>query len=227
MSTLVLSPHADDAVIGASRAILESPRPRVLLSITDDALGCEGGKEAAAQRQARMLDLVAKRYGFQIVERLSIPEMRSHFHARRIASAIVSAVERHGVDAVYVPAYQGGHVDHDATAIAARWALELADVPFFEYALYHRVGGDFVHNRFPDGTQAAELPPGVASVRRGVLSELAADLPDSAHFLDDRCESVRALTSRQLPDIPLPALLQDKTGCTPAQLAGIALGGLQ
>jgi LmbE family N-acetylglucosaminyl deacetylase len=155
---LVLAPHPDDEIvacgISASRAMGAGARVHVLY-LTTGVAPCEAlwrrQPAAYAGRVRRRRDeaaAVAALLGFKPAGFLDWPSRQLCQHLDEAAAAIAGAVESSGAAALWVPAFEGGHQDHDAAnALAARFRDRL---PVVEFAAYNFAGGRVGANRFAD-----------------------------------------------------------------------------
>ena len=198
---LFVAAHADDVVIGATSALIGFPGRKILLSITDDR---RLGDVDAPAIQSDLHDTLRRHFNLEATESLMLSEGATGNSTARIAAAIGSAMKRHSVTDVYVPAFQGGHVDHDSVALAARRLLPSSGPLFHEYALYFKHGGEHVHNQFLDAPSATtRLTEADLAVRNSALSDLSAYLVDSRYFIGDQHEGIRPLTDPSTPALDL------------------------
>lgn len=152
MRILVAVAHADDETLGCFSVLNDHPAEVHILHATDSAPRDpkyalrSGFATRANYQEARRAELLA------VLAKAGIPEDRYHclgladqeapIHWRQIRSH----VEAFNADRVYTHAYEGGHPDHDAVALA------LAGLPnVWEFPLYHAHGGEFVPHSFLDG----------------------------------------------------------------------------
>jgi len=152
MRILVAVAHADDETLGCF-SVLRAHGPDVhILHATDSAprdlkyawrSGFATRASYQAARHAELEGLLAK---------AGIPENRYHCLGLADQEAPVywpqirKYVQEFGADRVYTHAYEGGHPDHDAVALA------LTGLPnVWEFPLYHAFGAEFVPHSFVDG----------------------------------------------------------------------------
>src|SRR5205085_11596820 len=75
-----------------------------------------------------------------------VPSRRLRADLDRAAAELDAVIARCAADALWAPAFEGGHQDHDAAnALAARFA---GRVPVWEFAAYNLAGGRVRANRF-------------------------------------------------------------------------------
>ena len=128
---LVVAAHPDDETIGAGILLSRLPGPRVL--------HLAGG--AREELTAAMALAGVPLQNLLRIEGVSDREAAAHLP--RLAREIAVLLRQLRPKVVMTHAYEGGHPDHDAAAIAVRAAAQLlrrgrAPVPdLFEMALYH------------------------------------------------------------------------------------------
>ncbi len=71
--------------------------------------------------------------------RLDIPDRSSFCHLRRLYDACLPMVTERGIDEIVLPAWEGGHVDHDtAHLLGQAVARRFPKASVFEFSLYNR-----------------------------------------------------------------------------------------
>ncbi|MEO6758937.1 MAG: PIG-L family deacetylase [Saprospiraceae bacterium] len=152
MRILIAVAHADDETLGCF-SVLRDPAADVhIVHATDSAprdlkyAWRSGFATRAGYQAARREELLT------MLRKAGIPEERYHCLGLADQEAPVywpqirSYVEAFGADRVYTHAYEGGHPDHDAVALA------LAGLPnVWEFPLYHGHGAEFVPHSFLEG----------------------------------------------------------------------------
>ncbi len=152
MAILIAVAHADDETLGCFSVLRESRDEVHILHATDSAprdlqyairSGFSTRESYLSARRAETMAVLAK---------AGIPEERYHCLGFADQEAPVfwprvrAFVEAFGASRVYTHAYEGGHPDHDALALA------LAGLPgLWEFPLYHGYGAEFVPHSFLDG----------------------------------------------------------------------------
>ena len=174
---LVLAPHPDDEIvacgIAAMRARAAGARLFVLYLTT-------GVPERAAlwpwhrrsyasrltRRQAEAREAAAL-LGLEPVAFGEIPSRALRHGLDAAAARVASAVARCAADTLWVPAFEGGHQDHDAAnAVAASFRHRL---PVWEFAAYNFAGREVRPNRFAalrGGETVIEASPEEAQLKR-------------------------------------------------------------
>ena len=153
----VVVAHADDETLWAGAAIGRMADCR-LVHLTDSSprdlgdarrLGFDT-REAYAAARAAELDAALVALGAMPVRiGHGVPDQESIDHLPLIIERLTNDCA--GVGAIATHAYEGGHPDHDAAALAVRVAADRLGVPVVEFASYNRHGGERVWARFePD-----------------------------------------------------------------------------
>jgi N-acetylglucosamine malate deacetylase 1 len=160
---LLLIPHPDDEVVAAAASIA---RRR---AAGDQLLGLylTSGVAAAEQlwrwERPQRANRVQRRYaearaaaailGIEPLGFCDWPSRTLKAHVDEAKARIDKIFVERAIDAIWVPAWEGGHQDHDvANFLAARIA---GGRPVIEFAEYNRGGGAAHHNRFavPNGSE--------------------------------------------------------------------------
>ena len=150
---LIVVAHYDDEVIAASTRL--GPGCRIL-HVTDSGpsnpkyftrAGFSSREEYAAHRRQEMLRAVALAGVTEAqCEVLPIPDQEATRNLPLITEEIARRLD--GVDAVLTHAYEGGHPDHDACALACQVAVKHGrqEAPFYHAAPGHLVAARFISN---------------------------------------------------------------------------------
>lgn len=148
--------HPDDETVGAGGS-LHLMRDLLLIHVTDGAprqlgdFAREGFASPEAYGAAREAELAAAlALSGASPQRLSlgIPDQEASRAIPAIAARLREIFRAHGIQAVLTHAYEGGHPDHDAVALA----VHLAGGDVFEFAGYHAgPGGALVTGAFLPG----------------------------------------------------------------------------
>lgn len=198
MNVLVAVAHYDDEVIGASALLAQRRWPVRVLHVTDSApldlryarrARFPAREEYAVARRREMLDAVrlaglpARRCRV-----LDIPDQEAPRRVPQVAEAIGRVIAR-GRWRVFTHAYEGGHPDHDACAMAARLAVDgVGDAELFEMPYYHAARGVMVAAEFIDAAGAIDRRLGRLAVarRRAMFDCFASQAHVFARFPPDR-----------------------------------------
>ena len=155
MKTLIVVAHADDETIAASKLMGTLPDDCIVLHTTDSApknpkyferAGCRSREEYAALRRAELLAAMQV-VGIRPAQchMVSVADQEAVLHLERIKKTIAGFFP---VDRIITHAYEGGHPDHDATALAAAMATACTAVELLEFPAYHAAGGVLVAGQF-------------------------------------------------------------------------------
>lgn len=141
---LVLMAHPDDefAITPWLETARREGREATCVWLTDGGWGgqCVATRKRESERALAALGVPADRLHFA-GELLSIPDGALH---ERLDDA-VGWLQRHFATTVasmevWVPAWEGGHPDHDATHLAGLFAARAASAPVRQFPLYHGKG---------------------------------------------------------------------------------------
>jgi N-acetylglucosamine malate deacetylase 2 len=145
---LAVVAHPDDEVVGAGALISRLPDVWILHA-TDGAprdprfraRSFEGTREEYARARRRELEeaLSLAGIGADRLLGLEIADQEVVFEIPRLIEGIARAIREIGPELVLTLAYEGGHPDHDAVALAARRAA--AGIEILEMPLYHAEPG--------------------------------------------------------------------------------------
>ena len=149
--------HPDDETLWAGAA-LRRLRALTLVLVTDGApedmgdahrLGFGSRADYAAARSAELDGALAALGCSARLVRYDLPDQGAAFRVAEIANRLVRDCA--GAAAILTHPYEGGHPDHDATALAVRLAADRLETPVVEFACYARFDGTRVFARFvPD-----------------------------------------------------------------------------
>ena len=169
---IVVVAHPDDESVGLG-GHLAALKPAAVVCVTDGAPRRLPGAAALAERRLRELRaaLETADLGPEVLRMLGAPDQEAIFRAAEIAKALRRLIEELRPDAVFTHAYEGGHPDHDATALAVHCALAgLAARPaLLEFASYNASG---LLHFLPGGPPGVELA--LSRERRELKARLVA-----------------------------------------------------
>lgn len=161
--TLLVVAHPDDEALGAGGLLTRLADAGIVI-VTDGApkdgiaartAGFDGNdayRQARARETEAALALIDR--GDVPVARLGIPDQRAVANVPRIVSSLIEIMRAKKFRYVVTHPYEGGHPDHDATALAVHAACFLLREDGFEAPLpvemtsYHLAGGRMVYGGF-------------------------------------------------------------------------------
>jgi len=208
---LILAPHPDDEIvacgIAAARAVAAGSRVFVL-HLTTGVPEREAfwpwqraGHPARLRRRRAEAEAAAALLRLESTGFLPWPSRRLREHLDEAVTAIARALADCGAEALWVPAFEGAHQDHDAAnALAASFRNCL---PVWEFAAYNFAGGRVYSNRFPaenGGEVVFYLGPAEIAQKRQALACYASERGNLAHIRVER-EACRPLAP---PDYGMP-----------------------
>lgn len=177
---LFLIPHPDDEVVAAATFIRRLPRGAHSifgLYLTSGVPLSEHlwwwqrrGAAARLERRRQEARLVASALGIEIVGFSDWPSRRLKDHLDEAAAWIGAALDALAIDTIWVPAWEGGHQDHDVANFLASQVAK--GRPVREFAEYNLGDGVPQWQRFavPNGEETViELTPEEAAWKRWLL----------------------------------------------------------
>lgn len=166
---LVAAAHPDDETVGAG-GLLAEMEDAIVAHVTGGsprnpadarAAGCGSAAEYAAVRRAEMLAALALAgIGPERTRALGMRDQDVAAEAAEAARRMCALVREVRPAAILTHAYEGGHPDHDATALAVHAACALVEEPprVVEFAGYHGLRGWMEPGDFlPGGPEAVEV----------------------------------------------------------------------
>ena len=144
---MVFAPHPDDEIIGAFSILSRSRLASFLVFVTDGAPAKIGNERAKLQcERQRESEKIALFLGIPLdhLFRIGIPDQETVFQLPRLIISVFQLLRELRPDVVLVPAYEGGHPDHDSTAFAVHQAsdrLGQSTPSLIEMCLYHDCNG--------------------------------------------------------------------------------------
>ena len=165
---LILAPHPDDEVVGCAAAIDRARAQGAVVSVLFLTNGClarearwpwdRAQNAAAVERRRAEAMAAASFFGFTLLNWPSRATRRVCQDWHTIADEAAAAIKALKPDQCWLPAYEGGHPDHDAAnALPLRLPTPAASaIPvFLEYAEYNFKGRRARPQCFPN--QGADI----------------------------------------------------------------------
>jgi LmbE family N-acetylglucosaminyl deacetylase len=189
---IIVAPHPDDEVLGCSSILYHSTV--TVIHVTDGVppwTSPADRESLAAQRAVESVgawDVLSARAD-RI--RLGFADLAAWQAVERIAESLAGALYAAGGQEVYVPAFQGGHPDHDASYLAGALARQLLPPGLVKaWRVYGLYGFDDARR-----VRFGWLPPG----RYGPIETRGGDV----EFMAVKTEALRRFTSQVWPDSAL------------------------
>jgi LmbE family N-acetylglucosaminyl deacetylase len=214
---LILAPHPDDEVaacgIAAMRAAASGARVFALCLTTGvpaaDDLWPWRRKEYAARvaRRRAEAEAAAALIGLEPIGFGDRPSRRLCAHLDEAFGEIERALADSRAEALWVPAFEGAHQDHDAANAVAASLRNL--VPIWEFAAYNFAGGRVNTHRFPAqrGDEAVVVPNAAeAALKRRALARYTSERGNLRHIRIER-EVCRPLPQHDYGSPPHPGRL--------------------
>jgi N-acetylglucosamine malate deacetylase 1 len=190
---LILAPHPDDEIVacGIAAARARAAGARVFVLYLTSGIPARQAlwpwhRPGYAKRLRRRRDeawVAASLIGFEPIGFSECPSRRLRRHLDETAAEIERAVAACGAEALWVPAFEGGHQDHDAAnALAARFS---ACLPVHEFAAYNLAGGQVRANHFPGergGEHVIEASTEEMALKRRALACYASERGNLRHI---------------------------------------------
>lgn len=206
---LILAPHPDDEVVACGIAAMRAGAagiPVHVLYLTTGVPQRDSYDARVARRREEALAAAALLRLMPVGFR-STPARCLRNQLDAAWADIEAAVRSCGAGELWVPAFEGGHQDHDA---ANALAAALADrLPVREFAAYNFAGRRVRANRFAQhrgGETAIEATRGEATLKRRALALYASERGNLRH-VDIRREMWRDLPNHNYGVPPHPGRL--------------------
>ena len=228
---LVVVAHPDDETVGAGCMLARLPGAFVL-HLTDGAprsaryrsRGFSGSRTDYASARRRELETAMRLAGIgpERLHNLGVPDQEAILSVGEIASRIVGYSRRIKAEILLTHAYEGGHPDHDAAALACRAAFEQlrsegGPVPeLMEMALYHaNESGEMVIGEFLPAPADADCPVArweltadEKELKRRMIEAFASQRETLEPFLPPHAESFRPAPPYDFSQPPHSGALQ-------------------
>jgi LmbE family N-acetylglucosaminyl deacetylase len=191
---LVLVPHPDDEVVGCAMAIDAARRQGCRVHAAYLTTGVpprevmwswQRGAHHDRQLQTRRheMNTVAGELGLNVALCTDIPSRHLRYHITSTISQLDDIVELNRIDMLWVPAYEGGHQDHDVANFVG--AMLKARVAVWEFSEYHFAHARVTTHRFVTpggGERVLTLPPHAVSRKRRLLGLYESEQKNLRHI---------------------------------------------
>jgi N-acetylglucosamine malate deacetylase 2 len=192
---LVVVAHPDDEVIGFAAGLRDRSDAHVAF-LTDGAprdaayfttpfpsrAAYAARRRAEAHAVARALHLHADALHF-----LAAPDMEAYREIEPLRDQLLAVIDSCRPHAIWSPAYDGGHPDHDVAAFLAAHVARARTLPHFQFALYREAHG-IAPFAFADGDPGHErqLSASEQCEKQKLFSIYASQAPVLEQFACDR-----------------------------------------
>jgi N-acetylglucosamine malate deacetylase 1 len=206
---LFLAPHPDDEVVACGIAAMRARAAAIpvhVLYLTTGVPPRRGYDARVARRREEALATAAL-LGLLPVGFRRTPARRLRHELDAALDDVDTALRSCSASELWVPAFEGGHQDHDAANALATSFVDW--LPVREFAAYNFAGGRVRANRFADrrgGETAIHATPGEAALKRQALALYASERGNLRN-VDVRQEAWRKLPVRDYDAPPHPGRL--------------------
>ncbi|GAB6053263.1 hypothetical protein JCM17960_20830 [Magnetospira thiophila] len=214
---LILAPHPDDEVVMCATAIGRARETGATLSVFYLTTGVPARQQLwpwerrhHADRVTRRRDearRAAKMLGLFIAGESAVPTRGLRHNLMQARVRLARLIDEQQVTQLWVPAFEGGHQDHDAANCLA--ATFTQQVSVLEFAAYNFVGGQAHSQEFPDprgGEEVLLLSDAERAVKQQLLSLYASEEGNLGYVRLAR-ESRRPLAAYDYAQPPHPGTL--------------------
>jgi len=183
MRVIVIAAHPDDETIGASLVLSRLPQTEIVY-LTDGAPrdcnlwspDAKGSREdyAGLRRRETENALAHVGVGAQQITWLGGEDQETIFKPTELMTKLVEILQTSGPEILVTHPYEGGHPDHDTSALVVKMALASApsNSLLIEMTSYHAGGGGCVTGEFlnPDANEiVCELTPDDCARKRRMM----------------------------------------------------------
>lgn len=154
---LILVPHPDDEVVACAATIGRAQAEGAKITALYLTHGCipqkamwpwkRGHYRSSIARRHKEAEMVAKRLKIKPLAFADRPARQIALALPRVLEEIRYALASHDIDQLWIPAYEGGHADHDA--INGACSLLKQDISILEFSEYNAAQGKTQSNHFP------------------------------------------------------------------------------
>jgi len=214
---LILAPHPDDETVACGIAAMRTRAAgsRIFVLYLTTGVPEAGalwpwqrlGHLARVRRRREEAQLAAAALGLAPAGFRDTPSRQLRLDLDRAVPEIAAAIATCSAEALWVPAFEGGHQDHDAAnALAASFVGRL---PVWEFAAYNFSGARVHSNRFAierGGEMAIEATAAEAQQKRAALACYASERGNLGYIGVER-EACRPLAAHDYGAPPHPGRL--------------------
>lgn len=153
---LLVVPHPDDETLMCAGAIARARKKEAQVFTMVLTHGCDALESLSASKQAahtikirtrkeEFLN-VAKQLDIQVISFGKRAAHTVHLSLDEIWPEVKATLETYGIDQIWVPAYEGGHPDHDA--VNGMVSIMLKEISILEFSAYHFADRKLITNAF-------------------------------------------------------------------------------
>jgi LmbE family N-acetylglucosaminyl deacetylase len=200
---LILAAHPDDEVVASCAAIGRAQAQGAEIFVLFLTHGCIARAamwpwvrpryDRIVARRRREAEAAAQMLGIKISGSGSRPARHLWREMEMVRHEVELAIDRHLIDQIWVPAYEGGNADHDAlNAVGGIFRTRLG---VLEFAEYNFSGGRAHSQEFPQangGEQVITLTPAECAKKRAALALYRSEKGNLGYVKTER-ECCRAL----------------------------------
>jgi LmbE family N-acetylglucosaminyl deacetylase len=206
---LVLVAHQDDET--ACAGLLQRVSDRMIVYATNGAppdpffWGRYGSQAIYSSVRRNEAIIAAAKIGVLSVEFLDLGDQRLYCALDEAFAAICNVVRRYQPDVVLVPAYEGGHPDHDCCSFLGALLRGTLGLPVWEMPLYHRSPtGKLMCQEFRvlNGTESVSM---LSSIERRIRDSMIAAYESQADLHDFVFSQAEVFRPQAAYDYSLPA----------------------
>jgi LmbE family N-acetylglucosaminyl deacetylase len=227
--TLIVAAHPDDETIGASWLLTHAPQPWVV-QVTDGApeeprlwpagIAATRAAYAAIRRSESVRALACVRLPETRLVQLGFVDQQAARELAAIVGELAGLLRRLQPSVLVTHPYEGGHPDHDATAVALRAALALqraagvATPRVIEMSSYHLHGGAMRTGRFlpHDNAEVVRVLSAEERANKARMFAAYASQRDVLAPFTIEEERYRVAPALSLSSLDSSAVLYDKLG---------------
>ncbi len=200
---LILAPHPDDEVVGCAAAIARARAEGARLFVLALTTGVPASELLWPWDRPRAKEMIRRRHeeacraaqllGVELILAMELPSRTLRHHLEAATAIVERTCADCRAELLWVPAYEGGHQDHDAaSAIGTRLRSQL---PVWEFSEYNLAGGRIRQQEFPQpraGARTLRLAAAEMAQKQALIAIYASERPNLRH-VGCRQESFRPI----------------------------------
>ncbi|MDD5586325.1 MAG: PIG-L family deacetylase [Alphaproteobacteria bacterium] len=215
--TLILAAHPDDEIVACAAAIGRAQRQGAKFFVLNLTNGCiardtlwpwqRHNYDKHVSRRRTEAEKATEFLGITIAGCASRPARHLWRNLPDVYAEVAGAIEEHDIDQLWVPAYEGGHADHDGlNAVGSVFASHMNVLEFAEYNFSGRKARS-QEFPFPNGSeQTLALTPEEQARKRAALTIYASEKLN-LNYVETEHECYRPLATYDYSQPPHPGKL--------------------